>query len=128
MGTTQSSGLAYLRNGDHPRVCGYNAINKTSLQSVSGSPPRMRVQQSLTVGYYMRTRITPAYAGTTCIYPYCIWWWRDHTRACGYNEQTDASQWVTTGSPPRLRVQQTAPQQPVQDPGITPALAGTTLL
>ena len=50
---------------DHPRVCGENWIRQRSIDSQSGSPPRVRgkrVQQEYKLTGF---RITPACAGKT---------------------------------------------------------------
>ena len=53
------------RNGDHPRLCGKDAINLFEREMIAGSPPLMRegLRCRGSSGYVCG--ITPAYAGRT---------------------------------------------------------------
>ena len=71
--------------------------------------------------------ITPALAGTTLTVladNLCSW---DHPRACGDNPVRIKQAERREGSPPRLRGQLGRQCLKRKPPGITPALAGTTL-
>ena len=80
-----------------------------------GRPGRLRVWLA---------RITPAYAGKSCIYrsTTSISW--DHPRVCGEKSfKTSTSCW-SKGSPPRMRGKGCACAQCASGGGITPAYAG----
>jgi len=70
--------------------------------------------------------ITPALAGTTGYVTDFIENYRDHPRACGYNQNRSLVLQKQQGSPPRLRVQRRTRRKCGLATGITPALAGTT--
>ena len=57
--------------GDHPRVCGEQCTTQRAIDSVKGSPPRVRGTEVLFVQRTLHDRITPACAGnrllTTCV-------------------------------------------------------------
>ena len=73
--------------GDHPRVCGKNALYKRNSSLVLGSPPRVREKLDdigLTVG---SSRITPACAGKTIRVVRHDRHLEDHPRVCGKNHR-----------------------------------------
>ena len=71
-------------------------------------------------------RITPADAGKTAyvLYEYIYAW--DHPRGCGENHVLRSGQYLSTGSPPRMRGKPTAVLCMFPRHGITPADAGKT--
>ena len=73
---------------DHPRVCGEKAYSKVIAGSLWGSPPRMRGKGRNFSSCVCPDRITPAYAGKSCIFGYCACVCGDHPRMCG--EKLDA--------------------------------------
>ena len=88
---------------DHPRGCGENLKRKSELNTMIGSPPRMRGKL---VGYCILTafsRITPADAGKTDLRFANLEGAEDHPRGCGENLLTLFQTNVYTGSPPRMR-------------------------
>ncbi len=52
---------------DHPRLCGEKVFGGKDEASYKGSPPPMRGKDFLYLGEKMVHRITPAYAGKSCI-------------------------------------------------------------
>ena len=68
---------------DHPRVCGKNDGEASELETIKGSPPRVREKlwYSIATGRY--SRITPACAGKArkLSLPVVLVW--DHPRVCG---------------------------------------------
>mgnify|MGYP006924850818 CR=1 FL=1 len=54
---------------DHPRGCGENYNGYCHTYNCTGSPPRMRGKQHLTLSEECCIRITPAGAGKTYTYP-----------------------------------------------------------
>ena len=53
----------YVRDWDHPRVCGEKLVSPFLRILLLGSPPRVRGKVSLTSGKVDAERITPACAG-----------------------------------------------------------------
>ena len=51
----------------HPRVCGEDSRISSTLEASCGSPPRMRGRRFLGPAGGVSSRLTPAYAGKTCI-------------------------------------------------------------
>ncbi len=72
-------------------------------------------------------RITPADAGTTKEEDSGMRRTEDHPRGCGDNPLFFQVKNMTKGSPPRMRGQHEKSNTYLDDPGITPADAGTTL-
>ena len=70
---------------------------------MSGSPPRVREKHNIFFHNNNIVRITPACAGKTSIktLPLKVGW--DHPRVCGKNIQTERTNKVSPGSPPRVR-------------------------
>ena len=54
---------AGAQSGDHPRMCGEEAVVKPSVQSLTGSPPHVRGRVRHTGGIQHGQGITPACAG-----------------------------------------------------------------
>ena len=64
-GTTFTRFLKFVTIQDHPRMCGYNKLEKLSFSPCSGSSPRVRVQPISLVRIVPLLGIIPACAGTT---------------------------------------------------------------
>ena len=58
--TVTETGFYY---GDHPRLCGEKFRNDQIGSPIQGSPPPMRGKADDISNYYLKLRITPAYAG-----------------------------------------------------------------
>ena len=82
--TRDQNRIASVRK-DHPRGCGENSFEGASLQSASGSPPRMRGKLICVMPCSTVDRITPADAGKTTRTPRRDGMGRDHPRGCGEN-------------------------------------------
>ena len=68
---------------DHPRLCGEKRLCRCWNGVPEGSPPPMRGKALKTMPKQKRCRITPAYAGKSCIFGLCVENCRDHPRLCG---------------------------------------------
>ena len=64
-GTTTQSLSPNTQTEDHPRIRGNHKIEKKKIHLYVGSPPHTREPQILQRYCHERSRITPAYAGTT---------------------------------------------------------------
>ena len=116
--------LRHITSRDHPRVCGEKVGPVGCVSGWLGSPPRMRGKVWHGVALADGHRITPAYAGKSCIYrsTTSISW--DHPRVCGEKSfKTSTSCW-SKGSPPRMRGKGIQPCNQWVRVGITPAYAG----
>ena len=90
--------------GDHPRVCGENALSTFSSRKNSGSPPHMRGKSS-----------SPPWAISPA---------RDHPRVCGEKSHQRGLGLLLLGSPPHVRGKGVRYLCIVLFAGITPACAG----
>ncbi len=112
---------------DHPRGCGDDACATSPVSSVSGPPPRVRGRPDPESGTVVRTRTTPAGAGTTpwplraCVAN------TDHPRGCGDDGARGDTRGTQRGPPPRVRGRRTGGRDGVGRRRTTPAGAGTTL-
>ena len=70
---------------DHPRVCGENGRYRGALESLEGSPPRVRGKPEIHPGQKSCCRITPACAGKTRDEAAEMGTPEDHPRVCGEN-------------------------------------------
>ena len=116
--------LRHITSRDHPRVCGEKVGPVGCVSGWLGSPPRMRGKVWHGVALADGHRITPAYAGKSCIYrsTTSISW--DHPRVCGEKSfKTSTSCW-SKGSPPRMRGKVGYPPKISCRSRITPAYAG----
>ena len=123
-GKRQLSTLYSRDSEDHPRLCGEKLITRTIMSFCSGSPPPMRGKADDISNYYLKLRITPAYAGkrernpsdyvlllgspppmrgkglSFSVFVTCIW---DHPRLCGEKFCHALYTAFDTGSPPPMR-------------------------
>ena len=125
-GTTASRLVQRIDIRDHPRACGDNGNHYEKECLISGSPPRLRGQREGFDVPDATAGITPALAGTTHAHSLVSRHSQDHPRACGDNEKFSVDDFMTPGSPPRLRGQHTVTFIKSGITRITPALAGTT--
>ena len=112
--------------GDHPRVCGENAISPRHAHRRAGSPPRVRGKPRAPLRSRVAVGITPACAGKTSEQSAFRAILRDHPRVCGENYGIDPEKIVRPGSPPRVRGKLAAGEKSLAEAGITPACAGKT--
>ena len=88
---------------DHPRVCGEKYYVTVGKADHEGSPPRMRGKAKCQLDNVRCGRITPAYAGKSCVC-YCVKvCLKDHPRVCGEKLSLLPSNRFLQGSPPRMR-------------------------
>ena len=116
--------LRHITSRDHPRVCGEKVGPVGCVSGWLGSPPRMRGKVWHGVALADGHRITPAYAGKSCIYrsTTSISW--DHPRVCGEKSFKTSTSCGYKGSPPRMRGKGGAFYVCCSFSGITPAYAG----
>ena len=110
--------------GDHPRVCGEQAVSFILARPESGSPPRVRGTDPEYPEVEAPPGITPACAGNRYSHHMKTIRLRDHPRVCGEQIVEDGGRNIDEGSPPRVRG--TGFPSPAHDIlfGITPACAG----
>ena len=125
-GKTTPGNLSAPCAGDHPRVCGENAISRLRALAGSGSPPRVRGKHGGCVKMDDLRGITPACAGKTIPVPLISRRAQDHPRVCGENSFRRRRDLSAGGSPPRVRGKPGIDLFGVEDFGITPACAGKT--
>ena len=126
-GKTRASIWPSTTQQDHPRVCGKDAQSVLKDNGQRGSPPRMRERLVFLQIAFNKLRITPAYAGKTCLREGDCVLLRDHPRVCGKDSQSKEYTVSTSGSPPRMRERQDNTRSAILYTGITPAYAGKTL-
>ena len=102
-GKSSRGGYARGRPRDHPRVGG----EKKSILDVQplklGSPPRGRGKVRVMFESLTSTRITPAWAGKSCLCFICVLPSEDHPRVGGEKKARFDDCTVFIGSPPRGR-------------------------
>ena len=82
-GKSQNMVFTGVLGRDHPRVCGEKPNWEWNAKVWLGSPPRMRGKEKVGEVNTYEKRITPAYAGKSCVSELvdgCCW---DHPRVCG---------------------------------------------
>ena len=89
-----------------------------------GSPPRMRGKDSLADFPAWAGQITPAHAGKRRPSGSMRTAYRDHPRACGEKDLSEAGADELGGSPPRMRGKVICSGERCAKLGITPAYAG----
>ena len=89
-----------------------------------GSPPRMRGKDSLADFPAWAGQITPAHAGKRRPSGSMRTAYRDHPRACGEKDLSEAGADELGGSPPRMRGKDPRTSPSALSSGITPAYAG----
>ena len=109
---------------DHPRACGEKIRNLYRRSCGIGSPPRMRGKDVTFPYLTYDAGITPAHAGKSLCWGLAYRGGRDHPRACGEKEVLDFGQFITPGSPPRMRGKGDSQHAAACTEGITPAHAG----
>ena len=125
-GKTSEPHRLYRGAEDHPRVCGENSPELALKAFIVGSPPRVRGKRSLDRRTTPAVRITPACAGKTCYCPRNCSLRRDHPRVCGENQDSEDTDSIYLGSPPRVRGKPHEQKGAERVKGITPACAGKT--
>ena len=100
---TMFNSFRETRMGDHLRVCGADCWRRSSRQTRTGSPPRVRSRLVHAIGYRVCDGITSACAEQTSV-PWCLrnrpW---DHLRVCGADNDAIPANLDAAGSPPRVR-------------------------
>ena len=127
-GSTHDDNLRVIQTEDHPRVGGEHAWWAGHLLSVPGSPPRWRGALEEAYDALTGSGITPALAGSTHGLYLSPLDHRDHPRVGGEHCTRNRSDGCDSGSPPRWRGARHICAFGDRCGGITPALAGSTLL
>ena len=112
----------YIR--DHPRVCGEKGVKGLSVNSLPGSPPRMRGKDLRDLVKMPFVRITPAYAGKRAGDESALATPGDHPRVCGEKLYEEMERGAGKGSPPRMRGKARRWRWSWKITRITPAYAG----
>ena len=115
-----------VSHGDHPRVCGENALDARACPQCVGSPPRVRGKPALRISTIKDFRITPACAGKTSSSTAPSLSQQDHPRVCGENKIDVTIAYRDQGSPPRVRGKHVERLHKLASDRITPACAGKT--
>ena len=109
---------------DHPRVCGEEPSQVSTLERTVGSPPRMRGREFTTSKGRVAVRITPAYAGKSPQSKSRSRFCPDHPRVCGEEKSRYCKHHSVSGSPPRMRGRGGQIERLYDLVRITPAYAG----
>ena len=125
-GKTYHAELFPRKLEDHPRRCGENKYNCLQIYFDEGSPPQVRGKQKQVRSATTDRRITPAGAGKTLAFTWCMSTSRDHPRRCGENQRMICQLPRCRGSPPQVRGKLIVPKEYLTAPRITPAGAGKT--
>ena len=125
-GNTNGTNYFYVKNRDHPRVCGEHQRDQLLLREKPGSSPRMRGTLIRDRSRNHSTGIIPAYAGNTDRRTRnCRIRW-DHPRVCGEHSGCSISRLYARGSSPRMRGTHAHLLAQKTGKGIIPAYAGNT--
>ena len=111
---------------DHPRIRGEHSASTTISSTISGSSPHTRGAPPQLVDEPSRTRIIPAYAGSTASFGRYRVSPSDHPRIRGEHRASIASVHLMGGSSPHTRGAQQARHEKELIPRIIPAYAGST--
>ncbi len=88
---------------DHPRLCGEKTTTGIFNRTFAGSPPPMRGKVTDSSEFCAYIRITPAYAGKSCVCACFSACKRDHPRLCGEKNSNPNQGQHEKGSPPPMR-------------------------
>ena len=127
-GSTPIGAVHREARGDHPRVRGEHEWFPREDGSPTGSSPRARGARPTPCCGVGRTGIIPACAGSTRTRCPRARTTRDHPRVRGEHLSKAAAKNGIEGSSPRARGARAAAHALIQDAGIIPACAGSTLM
>ena len=102
-GKRRSSAGCCASSGDHPRMCGEEAVVKPYVQSKTGSPPHVRGRAGRVPDYCRMPGITPACAGKRPCGIVVLLPAGDHPRMCGEEAVSMIYAFADEGSPPHVR-------------------------
>ena len=74
---------------DHPRLCGEKYLGQRIKEEETGSPPPMRGKVIHFIFFFLRDRITPAYAGKRNECGFGSSRHGDHPRLCGEKKEAE---------------------------------------
>ncbi len=125
-GSTRTPRRTTWSPADHPRLRGEHWKLQPGDNRVLGSPPPARGARGSRATSAARSRITPACAGSTPLYPPSAYRAPDHPRLRGEHSWIDPARSCTSGSPPPARGARCRPGPGGLADRITPACAGST--
>ena len=112
--------------GDHPRLRGEHLLSKRRVREFSGPPPPARGAQAHLLGEAGVGGTTPACAGSTTVRFVRVAISRDHPRLRGEHHASTMARNQSKGPPPPARGARDHVGGVGDDPGTTPACAGST--
>ncbi len=127
-GTAPPTGSQESPSGDHPRRCGDRAIRCAVHEIARGSSPQVRGPLGEAPEKDFEHGIIPAGAGTAFRHPSATFTQWDHPRRCGDRYDQLVSEYGEQGSSPQVRGPLIRHADPVPQPGIIPAGAGTAFV
>ena len=108
-------------------MCGKYSLEQVQVLVLLGSPPHVREVVSFFKYDKVAIRITPACAGSTCVFYLFFKFYQDHPRMCGKYEPSTSRCQTMIGSPPHVREVLIKNMKGRKNERITPACAGSTL-
>ena len=126
-GKSDGTGKRFIPSEDHPRVCGEKEYEQLQENHRKGSPPRVRGKAWGSKSEIAYTGITPACAGKSVSSSNSLSVMRDHPRVCGEKSVCVQLDFISSGSPPRVRGKDLCFAQALHPHRITPACAGKRL-
>ena len=125
-GSSSSTAASAAPTGDHPRVCGEQAMAPETIKPNPGSSPRVRGAEYIECGEWSVNGIIPACAGSRLRGFRRISRRWDHPRVCGEQLRPKSNILTTAGSSPRVRGAVAYETGAVGIFGIIPACAGSS--
>ena len=108
-------------------MCGEKARVAHLVDTLPGSPPRVRGKGPCRPSGGHLARITPACAGKSLTQSLLLYFTQDHPRVCGEKDDNCFRRRNPWGSPPRVRGKVSEESGLTEFRGITPACAGKRL-
>ena len=127
-GSSSSTAASAAPTGDHPRVCGEQAMAPETIKPNPGSSPRVRGAEYIECGEWSVNGIIPACAGSRLRGFRRISRRWDHPRVCGEQLRPKSNILTTAGSSPRVRGAVAYETGAVGIFGIIPACAGSSFI
>ena len=125
-GSTKSTSIAPETYGDHPRIRGEHQDGPEIIVVEGGSSPHTRGARHPIGRSSSRSRIIPAYAGSTTRCSKSRWPKTDHPRIRGEHARVDPQGELSEGSSPHTRGARSIGVSGALDRRIIPAYAGST--
>ena len=126
-GSTELTFSAGVSRRDHPRIRGEHAALASQAHSIAGSSPHTRGARARTIATLLRSRIIPAYAGSTIAASWSSPAPMDHPRIRGEHPPSSKALLPGRGSSPHTRGALHDRVGGQAGSGIIPAYAGSTI-